>query len=66
MPIQAAFGRKSTYLAYAINGDRLASEDLGSDEEAVAWVGRLIKDGLPVTRLSREITAGFCIAIPIP
>jgi hypothetical protein len=66
MPIQASFGRKSTYLAYAINGDQLASEDLGSDEEALAWVRQLVKDGFAVGRLSREITAGFGMDIPLP
>jgi len=66
MPLQAPFGRKSTYRAYGINGDQLASEDLGSDEEALAWVRRLVKDGLSVGRLSRDITAGFGMDIPIP
>ena len=65
MPIQASFGRKSTYRAYGINGDQLASEDLGSDEEAIAWARRLVKDGLSVQRLSREITAGFGMDIPL-
>jgi hypothetical protein len=65
MPLQASFGRKSTYLAYGINGDQLASEELGSDEEAVAWVRRLVKDGLSVNRLSREISAGFGMDIPL-
>jgi hypothetical protein len=65
MPVQASFGRKSTYRAYGINGDQLASEDLGSDEEAVAWVRRLVKDGLSVGRLNREITAGFGMDIPL-
>jgi hypothetical protein len=66
MPVQASFGRKSTYWAYGINGEQLASEDLGTDKEAVAWVRRLLKDGLPVGRLSREITGGFGIDIPLP
>jgi hypothetical protein len=66
MPVQASFGRKSTYWAYGINGDQLASEDLGSDEEAVAWVRRLVRDGLSVERLSREITTGFGMDIPLP
>jgi hypothetical protein len=66
MPVQASFGRKSTYWAYGINGDQLASEDLGSDEEAVAWVRRLVRDGLSVGRLSREITTGFGMDIPLP
>jgi hypothetical protein len=66
MPVQASFGRRSTYRAYGINGDQLASEDLGSDEEAVAWVRRLVKDGLSVGRLSREISAGFGMDIPLP
>lgn len=65
MPIQASFGRKSTYQAYGINGDQLACEDLGSDEEAIAWVRQLVKDGLSVKRLSREITAGFGMDIPL-
>ena len=65
MPIQASFGRKSTYRAYGINGEQLASEDLGSDDEALAWVRRLVKDGLSVGRLTREITAGYGIDIPI-
>jgi hypothetical protein len=66
MPVQASFGRKSTYRAYGINGDQLASEDLGTDEEAVAWVRRLVKDGLSISRLSREITPGFGMDIPFP
>jgi hypothetical protein len=66
MPLQASFGRKSTYRAYGINGDQLASEDLGTDEEAVAWVRRLVKDGLSVGRLSRDVTAGFGMDIPLP
>ena len=66
MPVQASFRRKSKNRAYGINGDQLASEDLGSDEEAVAWVRRLVKGGLSVGRLSREITAGFGMDIPLP
>jgi len=66
MPVQASFDRKSTYRAYGMNGDQLASEDLGSDEEALAWVRRLVRDGLAIGRLSREITAGFGMDIPIP
>jgi hypothetical protein len=66
MPIQASFGRRSTYRAYGINGDQLASEDLGSDEDAVAWVRRLVKDGVAVQRLSREISAGFGMDVPLP
>jgi len=65
MPIQASFGRKSTYRAYGINGDQLASEELASDDEAVAWARRLVKEGLPVGRLSREITAGFGMDVPL-
>jgi hypothetical protein len=65
MPIQASFGRKSTYRAYGGNGQLLGSEDLGSDEEAVAWARRLVRDGLSVERLSREITAGFGMDIPL-
>jgi hypothetical protein len=65
MPVQASFGRKTTYRAYGINGDQLASEELGSDEEAVAWARRLVKDGLSVERVSREITAGFGMDIPL-
>jgi hypothetical protein len=65
MPIQASFGRKSTYRAYDADGGELASEDLSSDEEAVAWVRRLIKDGLSVGRLSRDITAGFGMDVPL-
>jgi hypothetical protein len=65
MPIQASFGRKSTYRAYGINGDLLASEDLASDEEAVVWARRLVKDGVSVQRLSREITAGFGMDVPL-
>jgi hypothetical protein len=64
MPIQAAFGRKSTYRAYGVNGELLGSEDLGSDDDAVAWVRRLVRNGLPVERVSREITAGFGMDIP--
>jgi hypothetical protein len=66
MPVQASFGRKTTYRAYGIHGDQLASEELGSDEEAVAWARRLIKEGLSVERLSRQITAGFGMDIPLP
>ena len=66
MPVQASFGRKSTYRAYGINGDQLASEDLGSDEEAIAWARRLVNDGLSVGRQSREITAGIGMDIPLP
>ena len=66
MPVQASFGRKTTYRAYGINGDQLASEELGSDDEAIAWARRLVKDGLSVERLSREITAGFGMDIPLP
>jgi hypothetical protein len=65
MPVQASFSRKSTYRAYGINGEQLACEDLGSDDEAVAWVRRLVKDGLSVGRLSREIAAGFGMDIPL-
>ncbi len=65
MPIQASFGRKSTYRAYGITGDQLASEDLGSDQEAIVWVRQLIKDGLSVGRLSRDITAGFGMDVPL-
>jgi hypothetical protein len=65
MPVQAPFGRKSTYRAYGINGDQLASEDLGSDDEAVAWARRLVKDGIAVGRLSRDITPGFGMEIPL-
>jgi hypothetical protein len=50
---------------YSVNGQLLASEDLGSDEEAIAWARRLIRDGLSVARLSREITAGFGMDIPL-
>jgi hypothetical protein len=64
MPVQAAFSRKSTFQVYSVNGELLASEDLGSDEEAIAWARRLIKDGLSVGRLSREITPGFGMDIP--
>lgn len=65
MPVQASFGRKSTYRAYGANGELLAVEDLGSDEEATAWVARLIRDGLAVGRLNREITAGFGMDVPL-
>jgi hypothetical protein len=65
MPIQASFGRKSTFRVFGVNGELLASEDLGSDEEAIAWARRLIKDGLSVGRLSRDITAGFGMDIPL-
>ena len=65
MPVQASFGRKSTYRAYGASGELLAEEDLGSDEEAKAWARRLIRDGLSVGRLSREITAGFGMDIPL-
>ncbi len=66
MPVQASFGRRSTYRAYGINGDQLASEDLGSDVEAVSWVRRLVKDGLVVGRLTRDITDGFGVDVPLP
>jgi hypothetical protein len=66
MPVQAAFSRKSTFRVFGVNGELLGSEDLGSDEEAVAWARRLIKQGLAVGRLSREITAGFGIDVPLP
>jgi hypothetical protein len=65
MPVQASFGRKFTYRAYSISGDQLASEDFGSDEEAVAWVRRLVKTGLTVGRLDREIAAGFGLDVPL-
>ena len=65
MPVQASFGRRSTYRAYGANGELLAEEDLGSDEEATAWARRLIRDGLSVGRVSREITAGFGMDIPL-
>jgi hypothetical protein len=65
MPIQASFGRKSTYRAYGANGQLLASEDLGSDDEAIAWARRLVKDGVSIGRLSREITGGFGMDIPL-
>jgi hypothetical protein len=65
MPVQASFGRKSTFRVYGANGELLASEDLGSDEEAIAWARRLIKDGFSIDRLSREITAGFGMDIPL-
>jgi hypothetical protein len=64
MPIQASFGRKSTFRVYRVNGELLASEELGSDEEAIAWARRLVKDGLSIDRLSREITAGFGMDVP--
>lgn len=64
MPVQASFGRRSTYRAYGANGELLAEEDLGSDDEAAMWARRLIKDGLSVERLSREITAGFGLDVP--
>jgi len=66
MPVQASFGRKTTFRVYGVNGELLASEDLATDEEAIAWVRRLVKDGLAVGRLSREITAGFGMDIPLP
>jgi hypothetical protein len=50
---------------YGVNGELLASEDLGSDVEAIAWARRLIKDGVSVARLSREITAGFGMDVPL-
>ena len=65
MPVQASFGRRSTYRAYGANGELLAEDDLGSDEEATAWARRLIKDGLSVGSLSREIAAGFGMDIPL-
>ncbi len=66
MPIQASFGRKSTFRVYSVSGQLLGSQDLESDEEAIAWAQRLIKDGLSVGRLSRELTAGFGMDIPLP
>jgi hypothetical protein len=65
MPVQASFGRKSTYQVYGANGELLASEDLGSDEEAIAWARRLAREGLAVQRLSREITTGFGMDISL-
>jgi hypothetical protein len=65
MPVQASFGRRSTFRVFAVNGELLASEDLGSDDEAIAWARRLIKEGLPVGRLSRDITPGFGIDIAV-
>ncbi len=65
MPVQASFGRKSTYRAYGINGDQLASEDLGTDQEAIVWIRQLVKDGVSVARLSRDITPGFGMDIPL-
>ncbi|MGH9093962.1 MAG: hypothetical protein ACRDXE_02260 [Acidimicrobiales bacterium] len=65
MPVQASFGRKATYRAYGANGDLLGSEDLGSDEEAAAWAHRLVHEGLSVQRVSREITPGFGMDIPL-
>ena len=64
MPVQASFGRKSTYRVYGANGELLGQVDLGSDEEATAWARRLTGNGLEVGRLSREITAGFGVDIP--
>jgi hypothetical protein len=66
MPVEASFGRKSTFRVYAVNGQLLASEDLGSDEEAIAWARQLVKDGIAVGRLSREITPGFGMDVPLP
>jgi len=66
MPVQASFGRRPTYRAYGINGEQLASEDLASDDEAIAWVRRLAKEGLAVRRLSRQITEGYGMDVPIP
>jgi hypothetical protein len=66
MPLEASFGRKTIYRAYGINGDQLATEELGSDDEAVAWARRLVKEGISVARVSREITAGFGMDVPLP
>jgi hypothetical protein len=66
MPVVASFGRKATYRAYGRDGQLLASEDLRSDDEAVAWARRLVKDGLSVGRLSRDITPGFGMDVPFP
>jgi hypothetical protein len=65
MPVEASFGRKSTYQAYGVSGELLGSEDLGTDEEAVAWARRLARDGLSVARVSREITPGFAMDIAL-
>lgn len=65
MPLHVSFSRKATFRVYGADGQLLASEDLGSDEEAVAWARRLIKDGLSVERLSREMTGGFGMDIPL-
>jgi hypothetical protein len=65
MPVQASFGRKSTFRVYGANGELLASDELASDEEAVAWARRLIREGHSVGRLSREISAGFGMDIPL-
>ena len=43
----------------------VAEDDLGSDEEATAWARKLIRTGLSVGRLSREITAGFVVDVPL-
>jgi hypothetical protein len=66
MPVIASFGRRSLYRAYGINGDQLASEELDSDEDALAWVRRLAKDGIAIGRLSRDITPGFGVDVPLP
>jgi hypothetical protein len=65
MPVQSSFSRKQTYRAYGANGELLASEDLESDEQAIAWVRRLVKDGLSVGRLSRDLTPGFGMDVPL-
>ena len=64
MPVEATFGRKWTYRAYGIAGEQLASEDLGSDEEAIRWARRLRdKDGSSIGRLTRELSAGLGVDI---
>jgi hypothetical protein len=65
MPVQASFGRRPTFRAFGVNGELVASKELASDEEAIAWARRLIRDGQPVGRLSREIAVGFGMDIPL-
>jgi hypothetical protein len=67
MPVEATFGRKCTYRAYGVAGSQLAEEELGSDEEALAWVRKLLSEkGVPVARLSRDLVAGIGVDVPIP
>jgi hypothetical protein len=65
MPVQASFGRKMSYQVFGANGELVAAEEFSSDDQAVAWVRRLVREGVAVGRLSREIMVGFAVDVPI-